>query len=203
MAKISAIFSDVGGVLGTNGWGRAERRRAVETFKLDRRDFEGRHELVVGAFEAGKISLDEYLDHTVFCCPRAFRREEFVSFMKQQSQPFPAALALFEKLVSTRRYFLATLNNESLNLNSYRIEAFGLKKYFSLFLTSCFLGLKKPDPAIFQMALRLTQRAPEECLFIDDRALNVEAAQRCGIISVQCLDPEKLEQQVREVGITL
>jgi len=203
MTKISAIFCDVGGVLGTNGWGRAERRRAAETFKLDRKDFEGRHELVVDAFEAGKISLDQYLDHTVFCCPRAFRREEFVSFMKLQSQPFPAALVLFEKLASTRQYFLATLNNESLDLNFHRIEAFGLKKYFSLFLSSCFLGLKKPDPAIFQMALRLTQREPEECLFIDDRALNVEAARRGGFSAVQCLDPGKLEQQVREVGIEL
>jgi len=202
MAKISAIFSDVGGVLGTNAWDRAERRKAAEKFKLDRKDFESRHELVVNAFEVGKMSLDEYLDHTVFCRPRHFSREEFVAFMKEQSQPFAAALALFEKLASSRQYFLATLNNESLDLNSYRIGTFGLKKCFSLFLSSCYLGVKKPDSAIFQMALWLTQRPPQECLFIDDRALNTEAARRCGMHAIQCLDPSKLERQVREAGVS-
>jgi putative hydrolase of the HAD superfamily len=198
MAQISAIFSDVGGVLGTNGWDRDERRRAAEHFKLDRKDFEGRHELVVGAFETGKIDLNAYLDHTVFCRPRNFSREEFVGFMKEQSQPFPAALHTFEELAAAGKY----LNNESLDLNLYRISKFGLKNSFTVFFSSCFLGLKKPDAAIFKVALCLTQRAPEETLFIDDRALNVEAARRCGMNAIQCLDPARLGEQLLSAGVS-
>ncbi|MGH9430827.1 MAG: HAD family hydrolase [Terriglobia bacterium] len=202
MAKISAIFSDVGGVLGTNGWDRKARQKAAKKFGLDWDDFEGRHELVVSALEVGRMTLDEYLDHTIFCRPCRFSREEFAAFMKEQSQPHPSSLALFQKLASSGRYFLTTLNNESLDLNLYRIQSFGLKRCFSLFVSSCFVGVKKPDAAIYQMALRLTQRAPEECLFIDDRALNVEAARHCGMNALQCLNPAKLEQQIGEVGLT-
>jgi putative hydrolase of the HAD superfamily len=203
MPKITAIFSDVGGVLGTNGWDRDDRREAVKKFALDRADFEERHELVVNAFEVGRITLDEYLDRTVFCCPRPFSREDFVAFMKSQSQAYASSLDLFRRLAATGSYFLATLNNESFELNLYRIQAFGLRQCFSVFLSSCFLGVKKPDAAIYRVALRLTQRTPEESLFIDDRALNIEAARACGMNTIQCLDPADLEQQVRAAGITL
>ena len=202
MAKIRAIFSDVGGVLGTNAWDKKSRQDAAKKFGLDWDDFEGRHELVVNAFEAGRMTLDEYLDHTIFCRSRGFSREEFVAFMKEQSQPYRGSLDLFQRLASSGNYFLATLNNESLDLNLYRISLFGLKKYFPVFLSSCFLGVKKPDAAIYQMALRLTQCAPHESLFIDDRALNVEAARRCGMNAIQCIDPAKLEQTMREAGVS-
>ena len=57
MSKPTAVFFDVGGVLLTNGWDRACRRKAVEKFGLEGEDFEERHELVVNAFETGKICL--------------------------------------------------------------------------------------------------------------------------------------------------
>jgi hypothetical protein len=41
--KITAVFSDVGGVLLTNGWDRSERKRLVAQFGLDREEFEERH----------------------------------------------------------------------------------------------------------------------------------------------------------------
>ncbi|MDQ2949344.1 MAG: HAD-IA family hydrolase [Acidobacteriota bacterium] len=65
---------------------------------------------------------------------------------------------------------MATLNNESRDLNCYRIERFHLRDYFTVFLSSGFLGVRKPDEKIFQLALEITQRSPNECLFVDYRA---------------------------------
>jgi putative hydrolase of the HAD superfamily len=201
MARITAICSDVGGVLATNGWDRPGRQKAVEEFKIDWLDFEDRHELVVTAFELGKLTLDEYLSRTVFYRPRNFTREQFQAYMFGQSKPFPEALALFTRLARSQKYLLATLNNESLELNLHRIQLFGLRNIFDVFFSSCFLGLKKPDSGIYDMVLRLTQRPAEECLFIDDRELNVECAARAGMRTLHCEDPLKLEEPLRQLGV--
>jgi putative hydrolase of the HAD superfamily len=51
LSKITTVFSDVGGVLLSNGWNRDERQSVAEEFKLDWKEFETRHELVSAAFE--------------------------------------------------------------------------------------------------------------------------------------------------------
>ncbi len=201
VSQITAIFSDVGGVLGTNGWDRGSRQKASDEFSIDWLEFEDRHELVVTAFELGQLSLDEYLNRTVFYRPRSFNKEQFRDFMYAQSRSFPSSVSLYARLSAGRQCLMAALNNESLDLNLHRIEKFGLRKVFSVFFSSCFLGLKKPDAAIYSLALRLTQRPPEECLFIDDRALNVECASRCGMQTIHCQDPSQLEAQFRAAGV--
>ena len=201
MPEITAIFSDVGGVLGTNGWDRETRHKAAEVFSLDAIEFEDRHELVTTAFETGRLSLEDYLSRTVFYRPRSFGRKEFTEFMFAASTPFPESLAVMDRLARSRRYFMATLNNESLELNLDRIGRFGLRKYFSVFFSSSFLGMKKPDAAIYRLALALSQRLPEECLFIDDRALNLECASACGMRTIQCQDPTRLGEQMRAFGV--
>jgi len=201
MAKITALFWDVGGVLLTNGWDRHARRRAVEKFKLDWEDFEDRHELVATRFETGRLTLERYLERTIFYRSRNFGKEEFKAYMFAQSSPIEGTLDLVGRLARTSRYLLATLNNESRELNLYRIEHFGLRKHFSVFISSCFLGVKKPDDEMFRLALDLSQRAPEECVFIDDRELNLECAGRSGFKTLHFRNAAQLESELREAGL--
>jgi putative hydrolase of the HAD superfamily len=199
--KIAAVFSDVGGVLLTNGWDRGSRRKLVEQFGLDWEDFEDRHELVVTAFETGELDLDHYLERAIFYRPRAFSRQDVKDFMFAQSQPFPESLALVGRLAQTKKYLLATLNNESRELNIYRIQRFGLRNYFTAFFSSCFLGRKKPEEAIYKLAMEITQHPPEDCVFIDDRGLNLEAPLRLGMHAIQFQNAGQLEQEFRRVGM--
>ena len=201
MADTKGLFWDIGGVLLTNGWDRAARSRAAQTFTLDWEEFENRHEMVEAAFELGQLGLDGYLDRTIFYRSRSFTRETFKEFMFAQSAPHPEALAIVERLARSARYLLATLNNESLELNLYRIERFGLRRYFTMFLSSCFLGVMKPDEAIFRLALQLTQLAPEETLFIDDRALNLECARSYGMRTVHYHDPVQLREELHALRV--
>lgn len=181
MAVITTLFWDVGGVLLTNGWPTESRQQAAAHFGFDWEDFEARHESVVGAFETGQMGLDEYLERTLFYASRSFTRSEFRNFMLDQSKPQPETLALAAQLAQSKSYLPCTLNNESLDLNLYRIRKFELRRYFTAFFSSCFLGLRKPDAAIYRKALQITQRAPEECLFIDDRPENIESAAALGM----------------------
>jgi putative hydrolase of the HAD superfamily len=202
MAKISALFWDVGGVLLTNAWDRTQRETALAQFKLDTAEFQDRHEMVVSSFERGKITLDEYLDRTIFYRPRTFTKEEFCREMYSLSKPYADVLELAKKLAKSGRYQMATINNESRELNHYRIKNFGLQEIFSLFVSSCFVGLRKPEGGIYHLALEITQNQPEQCCFIDDRALNLESAARLGMHAIHMKNVSQLEQELNKLGVT-
>ena len=200
MPKISAVFSDVGGVLLTNGWDHCQRKNLVEHFGLDQEDFEDRHQLLSAALDTGQLGIDHYLDRAIFYRPRSFSKQAVRDFIYAQSEEIPGSLVLMARLAQTR-LFLATVNNESRELNLYRIEKFGLRHYFPVFFSSCFLGVKKPDEPIYHLALDLSQRPPEECIFIDDRPLNLECARRLGIHTIQFLNAGQLESDLHGLGV--
>ena len=201
MSEIKALFWDVGGVLASNAWDHTQRAQALEHFGLDREQFTERHELVVSSFERGKISLDEYLDRTVFYQPRTFSREDFKQAMYSLSQPDKEALAFARRLADSGKYLMGTINNESRELNQYRIETFGMRAIFKVFVSSCYVGLRKPEEGIYRLALDVTQQRPEECCFIDDRALNLEMAKRLGMCTIEMDGVEKLRQDLARLGV--
>jgi putative hydrolase of the HAD superfamily len=202
LADISTIFWDVGGVLLTNAWDRVERARALEKFGLDEVEFHDRHEMVVSSLERGKISFDEYLDRTIFYRPRAFTRQDFRQYIFSLSQPIQEVLEFAKALGKSRKYLMGTINNESMELNLYRIQTFGLRDIFTLFISSCFVGLRKPEQGIYKLALEITQKPPQECCFIDDRALNLECAQLLGMHTIEMQNPKQLKQELARLGIT-
>ncbi|MCL5744368.1 MAG: HAD family phosphatase [Acidobacteria bacterium] len=201
MTGITTFFFDLGGVVMTNGWDRATRRRAVERFHLDGDEFEDRHELLANDFEIGRISLDHYLERTVFYRERPFSRDEFREFLFAQSHVYPEALAVVGALARAGKYLLAALNNESEELNRHRIEKARLRDYFIAFLSSCYLGVRKPDEKIYRLALGITQREAAESLFVDDRALNVESAERLGMRAIRYESPAQLREALRKYAI--
>src|SRR6516225_6296171 len=95
---IKTIFTDIGGVLLTNGWDRKALAHACETFQLDKTDFEERHHLTFDTYEEGKISLDEYLMRTVFFEKRSFSKDDFKKFMFSQSQPLQEMMDLMKSV---------------------------------------------------------------------------------------------------------
>jgi len=202
MAEVSSLFWDNGGVILTNGWDRNSRREAVEKFHLDWADFEDRHELMLDAFESGEATLDQYLRRTVFYRERPYTPDQFKEFMFEQSQPFPEALDFLGNLANTARYMLAALNNESLEINEYRIRKFHLRDYFEAFFSSCYLGVRKPLPKIYILALRITQCEPAECILIDDRGLNLECARELGMKTIQFQNVPQLREELAHFGIT-
>jgi putative hydrolase of the HAD superfamily len=145
--------------------------------------------------------LNEYLDRTLFYRPRKFTREEFTAFMFAQSKEFPAVRAILEQCAATKRYFIGAINNEPLELNQYRIEAFHLRRSFQVFFSSCYIHSRKPEEGIFRVALAVTQRRPEECLFIDDRPLNLEAPRRLGMSVIHYQSPEQLRTDLHQLQV--
>lgn len=202
MANVTTLFWDNGGVILTNGWDRETRKLAVEQFHLDWADFEDRHELMLHGFEIGQVSLDEYLRRTVFYRERAFTPDDFKKFMFDQSQAFPESLAFLGHLADTKRYYMAALNNESMEINQHRVKTFHLRRYFEGFFASCYLGIRKPDPGIYDLAIKITQRNPDECIFIDDRGLNLECAKEMGMRTIQFVNVAQLRNDLARLGVS-
>ena len=202
MPSIRALFWDVGGVLLTNAWDHTQRSDALQRFQLDEREFHDRHEMVVSSFERGKITLDEYLDRTVFYRDRRFTHEEFRDFMFSLSQPFPDVLRFAQVLSNAGKYFMGTINNESRELNDYRIEKFELRKIFRVFISSCFVGLRKPERDIYRLTLEITHIPAEACCFIDDRALNLECAAQLGMHTIEMKNLEQLQADLGKLGVS-
>jgi putative hydrolase of the HAD superfamily len=200
---ISALFWDVGGVLLSNAWDREQRERALEKFGLDLAEFQDRHEMLVSSFERGKITLDEYLDRTVFYRPRPFTPAAFRDFMFSLSQPDAEALALARELAASGKCLMSTINNESTELNQYRIQTFDLGDIFTLFVSSCFVGLRKPEEGIYRLGLQLTQKDAGECCFIDDRPLNLESAARLGMQVVHFENAAQLRDDLKKLGVVV
>jgi putative hydrolase of the HAD superfamily len=201
LSEITTMFWDIGGVILTNGWGADARRRAAELFHLDWEEFQDRHDLSFPAFDTGHISLDEYLNRTLFYRPRAFTREEFIAFMFAQSKEYPESRAVLDTVARSGKYFLGTINNEPLELNEYRIKAFDLRRDFQVFFSSCYLHTRKPEEMIFRIALEVTQRPAGECVFIDDRPLNLENPRKLGMKTIHYQNAEQLRAELKKCGV--
>ena len=201
MSKITALFWDIGGVILTNGWDRHSRRDAAEKFHLDWEEFQDRHDFSFPAFDSGHITLNEYLDRTLFYRPRPFSREEFVEFMFAQSKEYADVRAVLDQVTKSGKYLTSSINNEPLELNQYRIETFDLRRNFTAFFSSCYVRARKPDETIFKMALEVTQRTPGQCIFIDDRSLNLESPRRLGMNVIQHQNAAQLRAELQKFDV--
>ena len=198
---ITHLFFDVGGVLGTNGWDREQRRAAATHFGLDGAELEDRHDDAIGMLEEGRMGLDEYLRNTVFYRPRPFELKEFKAYMLAQSAPFAETIDLARALSRTGRYRLMTINNESDELNRYRLERFGLREIFIAFFSSCWIGALKPALRIYGMALAMSQANPQASVFIDDRERNLDPARTLGMRAIRFTDAARLRQELADLGV--
>ena len=198
---ITTLFVDVGGVLLTNGWDHHERRRVAKHFNLNWAEMDQRHRLVFETHEEGKLSFEDYLEWVVFYEKRPFTRSQFRAFMFAQSKPIPKMLNLVTRLKVQHGLKIVVVSNESREVNAYRIRTFKLDRLVDTFISSCFVGMRKPDIEIFRLALDLTQTAPDRSVFIDNTPMFVQIAERLGMQTVHHVDYESTREKLNSLGL--
>jgi putative hydrolase of the HAD superfamily len=111
--------------------------------------------------------------------------EEFYTDDRLNSEVVAAVRAL------RGRYKVALLSNAFPGQDDSIRERFGLDVYteFDVYVNSADVGLRKPDPAIFHLALERLDVAPQQAIFLDDGLRNVDSARELGIHTVQFVDP--------------
>ena len=199
-SSIKAIFTDIGGVLLTNGWDRGCRIKAIELFRLDPVETEERHHLTFDTYESGKLTLDEYLDRVVFYKKRSFTREQFREFMFARSKSLPRMLPMLKQIKKKYRIKLAVVSNEGRELAEYRIQKFKLNELADFFIVSSFVHFRKPDTDIFKIALDTAQVLPKEVIYIEDRPMFVQVASGLGIHGLHHIDHATTAKELAKFG---
>ena len=182
--SITCLFVDIGGVLLTDGWDREARKLAVAHFKLDAAEMEDRHLITWNTYQDGKLTLDDYLDRVIFYEERPFNRAEFQHFMFAQSKPYPEMLELIARLKARYGLKIVVVSNEARELNAYRIGTFKLDEIADIFISSCFVHLRKPDIDIFRLALDVAQVPAQQVVYIENTPMFVQIAEGLGIRSI-------------------
>jgi len=198
---ITALFLDLGGVMLTNGWDRNSRELAAQTFSLDRKETDERHHLTFDTYEAGKLTLDQYLSRVVFYRERTFTPQDFRNFMFAQSRSFPEMLDLVRTLKARYNLKVAVVNNEGRELNEHRIRTFQLATFVDFFISSCFVHVRKPDADIYRIALDIAQVPPGEVAYLDDRLMFVQVAETLGIRGIHHTDYDSTTAKLAELGL--
>ncbi|MCZ4244871.1 HAD hydrolase-like protein [Pedobacter punctiformis] len=199
--KITTLFTDIGGVLLTNGWDRQARAEAAIRFNLDSVEVEERHHLTFDTYEVGKITLDEYLDRLVFYEDRNFSPDDFKDFMFKKSLPYNDMIKLICDLKKKYNLKVAVISNEGRELNQYRINTFKLNEFIDFFISSSFVHFRKPDADIFKVAIDISQSDIETSIYIDDRMLFVQIAEGLGLTGICHTDYETTRQKLAEFGL--
>ena len=70
-----------------------------------------------------------------------------------------------------------------------------------VFFSSCYVRARKPEDVIFRIALEVTQRPAEQCVFIDDRSLNLESPRRLGMNVIHYQNAQQLRVDLQNYGV--
>ncbi len=200
-SKITCLLVDIGGVLLTDGWGHASRTLAAEAFGLNPKEMETRHYENFYTYEIGKITIEEYLKRVVFDKRRIFSPNSFMKFMYAQSKPFPRMINLITQIKAKYGLKIVVVSNEARELNAYRIRKFRLDLFVDAFISSCYVGLRKPDKDIFRLALDISQAKPEQIVYIENTSMFVQIAQSMGIQSILHTDYKSTCAQLASFGL--
>jgi putative hydrolase of the HAD superfamily len=198
---ITTLFLDIGGVLLNNGWDHLARRRAAKYFKLDRAEMEQRHGLNFETHEEDKLTFNEYLDRVVFYEKRPFTRAGFRRFMFAQSKPVAGMMELVRSLKARFGLKIIVVSNESRELNAHRIRKFKLAGFVDAFVSSCFVRLRKPDAAIFKLALDIAQTPARQIVYIENTPMFAQVAEGFGIRSILHKDYKSTCAKLAALGL--
>lgn len=199
--EITTIFLDVGGVLLTDGWDHQARRRAAVKFHLDFAEMNSRHLLNFEIFEQGKLTMKEYLNRVVFFQKRPFAPVQFRDFMFDQSKPYLKMIDLIIRLKKRYKLKIVVISNEARELNAFRIRKFKLDRLVDSFISSCFVGIRKPDPDIFRLALDSAQTPARAIAYIENTPLFVQIAEGLGIRGILHKDKKITQAKLAALGL--
>ena len=197
--NIRAIFWDVGGVIvRTHDWSgrsRWEKQIGLQPHELERLVFSG----AMGKRAAlGQASADDVwtwvLNHLGL--PESDRLSLQRDFF--DGDEVDEELVAFIRSLRSK-YLTGVISNAWPEARRWLENEWRIADAFDQIVISSEVGVAKPDPGIFHLALDGLEVTPKESVFIDDFDANVKAAREIGIHSILFRDPEQAINELREL----
>jgi glucose-1-phosphatase len=152
-------------------------------------------------FETGKLSGREYHHMVMTRLEADVPFDEFYSMYGDIFTEIPATCDLLRRLRSQYPLYLLSDTNE-IHFGYVRGTVTTLA-LFNEFIVSYQVGVLKPNPRIYQEALRRSGLPAQACVFVDDRPANVEGAARLGIHAVQFESPAQFASDLLHLGVVI
>jgi putative hydrolase of the HAD superfamily len=123
--------------------------------------------------------------------------------MLAQSKPYPKMIELIRQLKTRYGLKIVVVSNEGRELNEYRIRKFKLDEFVDVFISSCFVRLRKPDAEIFRVALDTVRVSANQVVYIENTPMFVEIAEGLGIRSILHTDYKSTCAKLASLGLKI
>ncbi len=158
----------------------------------------------IGNYSKGKINDDEFYQ---FACNllqvSTLEKLDFFNAFNSIISGFDhEVIELIKELRSKYRYKLIALSNINYSHWNYVLNKnWDFIEFFDELILSHEINLNKPDPKIFEYAIKKAGCEPEEIVFIDDGLNNIRSAQVFGIKGIKFTDIEELIEELKKIEV--
>jgi len=194
------VIFDVGGVLVRLETQRIVHKLAQET----KQPAEALERIVtdpklIEPFELGRSSPKQFFDQLNNRLKLSWGFDQFVEAWNSILSENTDATWLLQRL--RERYTLAALSNTNALHDEYIRRSFPVLSLIHHWIVSYQVGLRKPEPEIYQLTLRQADVPPHAAVFIDDTEEHVVVARRLGLMAIHFSDGLRLERELRAAGL--
>ncbi|HIF71999.1 MAG TPA: HAD family phosphatase [Dehalococcoidia bacterium] len=199
-STIELVAFDLGNVLCTVD----EIPVAKQLAKISDRDWEEVHGIVFGKiqklrFETAELSFDEHAMRALANLNIDMPLDEFTALYDSVLTPSENMFPLVTRIAETRRIALVSNTSEPHWKSAERFLPFSSK--LDPVIVSYDVDSMKPEPAFYNALLTQSKVAPQNILFVDDLAVNIEAAEQAGMVGHQFVSQSGLKEKLAELGI--
>jgi len=205
--RIRAVISDFGGVLTNHlieAFGAFQNETGISPEQLNRgmqRLGERDGEYPLFRLERGELSEQQFLDDLSWALeeelghrPQLHRFREIYFAALHPNEPMIGVM----RAAQERGYRMAILTNNVREWEEVWRSKLPVDEIFELVVDSAWVGMRKPDPRIYELTIdRLGGLAPEEHLFVDDNELNIQAARELGLHAVHFRSNDQAIPEIR------
>jgi putative hydrolase of the HAD superfamily len=199
--RLRAVIFDLGGVvLGSplHAIARYERELGIPEGFVNRRVGDGGPGGAWARLERGELTMDAFYPAFEAECAAAghgLDARTMFAQMSEASQPRPAMLEAIRRIRTRGLRAGALTNNWIAESEPTRV----LEPHFDAFIESSVVGLRKPDPRIYELACTHLEVQPPEAAFLDDIGGNLKAARALGMTTIKVVEPGEALRELEDV----
>ena len=201
---IKAIVFDLGNVVLTNDWHHVEGfiEEFSRVFNLSEENMDHGFWNNWDEYKVGAISEEVFWERFLKDADASHTDvKKCKAIYKEYQRPINNLFGLIKEL--KKRYKILALANVGKEWLDWKIDRFNLRDYFDIIIGSGHVGAAKPDKKIYKILLNRAKLKAEECVFIDDMEMNIRAASELGFKTIHFTDRERLEQELKKLGVKL
>jgi putative hydrolase of the HAD superfamily len=197
---ITTIIFDWAGVLTTGRYTQSILETLSNERDITTEEIYGPFDVLIGLMDSDLLTFTDFTQKVNTDFKLDITEDELREVFARAIHPNNEVIQMVKELQP--RYNLILLSNGSkINVTNLHRDHKDMLALFSKTYFSCELKLSKPDSKIFEHVIEDTKLKPEECVFIDDKQENVDAAKQCGMHGIVYTNFDQVKRKFDSLGI--